>query len=115
MPKSQKGRKQYNNPVRAAIARSTGLATAGTRASSSKNIRENSELRRNARTTTYRVQSKNEFLDKMGVPKNKRGKTSIVRERNATRIRHKADVKDPTTGFGINVNQVRRYHVTTGS
>ena len=116
MPKtSQKGKKQYTNPVRAAIAKSTGVATAGTRSASSKKIVNDSQLKKNAGSAPkFRAQTKNEFLDKMGVPKNRRNKAYIIRG-NSTRVRHKSDVKDPNTGFGVNVRQIRRYKVITGS
>lgn len=105
--KGSTGRKQYSNPIRAAIASTSGIAMAGSRASASKRIVGDSELRRASTPTQYRDGTAN-FRQRLGLDRKNR---YLGADRRVTVQRHRADRKDPTTGFGINVNQVRRYKV----
>ena len=107
-----KGRRQYDNPVRAAIERTTGRANAGTRAAASSRIVNNSELRRAVAPRNYSLVTANEFYDRMGVSSRKRRNARILRT-NSTRVVHRADRKDPNTGFGMNVRQYNRYKIRT--
>lgn len=112
MAKSQKGKKQYTNPVREAIERTSGRAYAGTRASASNRIKNDSQLRKSAGTTTYTRTSTSDFYKKLGVSEKKQPNARILRVRNATRTVHRADRRDPNTGFGMNIRQNRRYRVS---
>ena len=117
MASSQKGKKQYKNPIREAVERTSGRAYAGTRAAASKRITENSELKKSVAPRTVKLMSTNSFYDKLGVPKNKRNSVQFTAKRGKnneyTVKRHRSDKKDPNTGFGMNVTQIRRVKVTT--
>lgn len=105
---ARKGSRQYANPVLEAAARSAGYAYSGTRAAASKRIRENSELERAfAPRTPYRNGTGN-FKERLGLNRRRRYLRS---DRTVTIQRHRSDRVDPNTGFGINVNQVRKYKV----
>ena len=112
-----KGGRQYTNPVRAAIARTSGLAGSGSRVSASNRIKGDSELRRASGTRNVTLMSNDRFLDRLGVPKNKRNDVSFRPTRGTnnqyTVNRHRTDRRDPNTGFGMNVTQIRRVKVTT--
>ena len=117
---ARKGGRQYENDVRGAIARSTGIANAGTRTSASNRIRNDSMLaRQGAPRYTYNNGAER-LLDRMGVPRrgerDSRGRvlrsTPVRFRRNRandrTVTRHDASRKDPTTGFGMNVQTTQK-------